>query len=174
MRITWNQSNQEFQVELQQGAAWSTEQTAAKQAGFKTTGPPDWLWTAKKAAVLTKLRTVKPTSGCTISTDARLNYDRLKAVEDANAEVLRQLKDAKKSPKKETAEKIESGEITGTGFEYDQDGWAIIEPLDSGILHVKYIPPLPTEFCTVCHEPVYFFERHDPLVCLDCEFQEIF
>jgi hypothetical protein len=170
MRITWDERTKEFRAELQPGPAWHTEQATAKQAGFKSSGPPDWIWRTGKAAVLTKLRMNRPVSGLTISTDARIEYDRLKSIEDANAAVVKQLKDAKKAQKKELQE---SG-TGGTGFEYDQDGWAVIEPADSTIWRPdKYKPPVPpAEHCTVCSTPIYFHERHDPPICLECEFSE--
>ena len=156
---------------------WQIEQQTAKSCGFKSTGPPDWIWHTQKASVLTKLRDSRVKLGLTtltVTPDARLEYDKLLVTESANAEVLRQLKDAKKAQKKDQAEKVESGELTGPGFEYDSDGWAIIEPGESTIWrHDKYKPPaLPTELCTVCSTPVYFHEKHDPAVCLDCEFSD--
>jgi hypothetical protein len=173
MRITWNDELKEFRAELSQGSEWQKEQQTAKSCGFKSTGPPDWIWRTTKAAVLTKLRNSRALVGLTtltVTPDARQNYDRLVIVENANAEVLKQLKDSKKAQKKESQE---SG-AHGAGFEYDQNGWAIIEPADSTIWqHVKYkAPSPPADLCTVCSTPVYFHEKHDPPVCLECEFSE--
>ena len=173
MRITWNQQLREFQAELSPGLEWQTEQQTAKSSGFKSSGPPEWLWTTSKAAVLTKLKAARQSGGLTVLTiaaSALENYNRLVAVEAANAEVLKQLKDAKKAQKKD---REESG-VGGSGFEYDADGYAIIDKGDSPIWTMeKYkVSVFPTERCTVCHTPVYLYEKHDPPVCLECEFSE--
>lgn len=162
----------EFRAELQPGTAWSTEQTAVKQAGFKSSGPPDWIWWTKKASVVTKLRDSRVSLGLTtltVTPDARLEYDKLVQTEAANSEVLRQLKEAKKAQKKDAAD--QSG---GTGFQYDAEGWAIIDKGDSPVwTATKYnISAFPTERCTVCQTPVYHYEKRDPAVCLECEFSE--
>ena len=174
MRITWNPEMQEFRAELQPGPEWQMEQTAAKKAGFKSSGPPDWIWRTKKAGVLTKLRDSRVEVGLTtltVTPDARLEYDKLVITEAANADVLKQLRDAKKAQKKE---KRETADTRGTGFEYDSDGWAVIDAGDSPVwTAVKYRPAaFPTERCTVCQTPVYYCEKRDPAVCLDCEFSE--
>jgi len=172
MRITWNQELREFQAELSPGLEWQKEQQTAKSSGFKSTGPPDWIWRTTKASVLTKLRNSRVEAGLTtltVTPDARAEYDKLLVVEAANAAVLKELKDAKKTQKKDLAE---SG---ASGFEYDADGWAIIDAGDSPIWTIeKYkVSAFPTERCSVCQTPVYHYEKHDPVpVCLECEFSE--
>src|SRR5665213_1685444 len=107
MRITWNPELREFQAELSPGSEWQTEQQTAKSSGFKSSGPPEWLWTTSKAAVLTKLKAARQSGGLTVLTiaaSALENYNRLVAVEAANAAVLKELKDAKKAQKKAVAE----------------------------------------------------------------------
>lgn len=174
MRITWNPELREFRAELSPGPMWQTEQATAKSSGFKSSGPPDWVWWTKKASVLTKLRDSRVESGLTtltVTPDARLEYDKLVQTEARNADVLKQLKDAKKAQKKDMAD-----QPGGTGFEYDADGWAIIDKGDAAVWsHVKYkAPSLPTELCTVCRTPVYYHERRSPAVCLECEFPDDF
>jgi hypothetical protein len=174
MRIIWCDQLKEFQAELSPGLEWQKEQQTAKSSGFKSTGPPDWIWRTAKASVLTKLRNSRVEAGLTtltVTPDARAEYDKLLIVEAANASVLKQLKDAKKTQKKDLAE---SG-ADGSGFQYDSDGWAIVDRGDLPIWTIaKYkVSAFPTERCTVCQTPVYHYEQHDPVaVCLECEFSE--
>lgn len=172
MRITWNPELREFRAELSQGSEWQKEQQTTKSSGFKSSGPPDWIWWTKKASVLTKLRDSRVSLGLTtltVTPDARLEYDKLVQTEAANAEVLRQLKEAKKAQKKDAAD-----QPGGTGFQYDAEGWAIVDADDSPVwAATKYnVSAFPTERCTVCQTPVYYYEKRDPAVCLECEFSE--
>jgi hypothetical protein len=172
MRIIWNSKFKQFEAQLTTGENWSDDQQAVKQAGFKTEGPPSWVWLTQRAKPLTALRNSKPLSGLTITPQALENYNRLLKQEEANAKVKKQLKEAKK------AQKIERQENSGSGsFQYDSEGWAIIEPGESKIWtnKNKYIPPSPPSIlCSVCNTPIYFYERQDPPLCLDCEITEEF
>jgi hypothetical protein len=173
MRIIWSAKFKQFEVQLSSGECWSSDQQIVKSVGFKCEGPPEWRWVAFRAAVLTKLKTVKPMSGLTITPEALENYNRLQAQETANALVKKALKDAKKAQKKEKADTNEE-QGTGTSFKYDTDGWAIVEPGESKIWN-KFIPPAqPSTLCSVCRTPVYWYESQEPPLCLDCEFLEDF
>ena len=173
MRITWNSQFKQFEAQLTPGEHWAADQQAVKAAGFKTEGPPSWVWLTQRAGPLTKLRTNRPNSGLSITTEALENYNRLEAQETANAAVKKALKDAKKAQKKEKADTDEK-HGTGTSFRYDADGWAIIELGESKIWN-KFIPPVPpSTLCSVCRTPVYWYESQEPLLCLDCEFLEEF
>jgi hypothetical protein len=165
MRITWNPELKRFET-LLSGSSFSADKDLVSAAGMNCTGPPDWVWHCSKAKVLQALRGKAQMS---ISPEAMQNFERLRAQEAANAEVLKALRDAKKAQKRE---KAESG--TGTGFEYDEDGWAIIEPGESQIWsRNKYVPPPPpSTLCGVCKTPIYAYECQEPPLCLDCEFAE--
>jgi hypothetical protein len=168
MKIIWNEQFKQFEAQLTAGEHWSNDQQAAKKAGFRTEGPPNWVWLTQRVKPLIALKKSKPLSGLTITSEALENYNRLLAQEEANAAVKKQLKEAKKAQKEKQIE--ESG---STSFQYDKDGWAVIDPGESTIWSekTKFIPPpLPTELCSVCRTPIYFYEQHEPIaLCLDCE-----
>ena len=157
MRIVWNPKYSEFEAEF---TDFRPDQAAAKKAGFRTAGPPDWVWRTSKANPLTKLRKTRPESGLTITPDALLNYNRLKAQEDQNAAILAQLKAEKAAQKADSVEEETDGEFVYEKFDQNEAS-----------LYVRYIPPLPpTTLCHVCQTPVYFYECQSPPTCLDCEF----
>jgi hypothetical protein len=157
MKIKWSQEFRQFEAEFSPGPNWALDQQALKEAGFKTSGPPDWVWATGKAGPLTTLRALKPVLGLTITSEALQNYNRLKEQEDRNAEVRKALKEAKKLAKREFDPKI---------------NWDDIKP--EPIFYVRYTPPPPpSTLCSVCRTPVYYYECQDPIpLCLDCEFEE--
>ena len=163
MKIIWNAVFRQFEAVLTQGPNWSNDQQSVKSAGFKTEGPPNWVWLTQRALPLTTLRDSKPLSGLTITSDALENYKRLKAQEDLNAAVKAQFKAARKDLKKD--------ETSLKGFEMSPEGFLslIVEPVEFKIW--KLIPPpSPLLLCRVCQSPVYFYESQNPPICLDCEF----
>ena len=166
MRIIWNPEFRQFEAQLSAGEQWASDQQAAKAAGFRTEGPPDWKWVAFRAAVLTKLKSLKPSSGITISPDALGHYNTLKTAEDKNAEVRAALK----------AHRKELGKVEdpASGFKFvpGPEGFLIaeVEPAESKIWN-KFVPPaLPSLRCRICQSPVYMYELQNPATCLDCEF----
>ena len=160
MRIIWDSEFKQFEAQLSNGESWAQDQQAVKAAGFRTEGPPCWRWIAFRAAVLEKLKSANPASVITITPDALANFNRLKAVEDANAAVRKALKEAKKAAEKNRQE---------SGPEID---WEHVEPGESKIWNQYVPPPPPSLLCSVCHTPVYYYESQDPPLCLDCEFEE--
>jgi len=109
MRITWNENAQQFEAQFSTGDQWHADQTAASDAGFRTDGPPAWVWRATKAAVLDKLKANRPTSGLTITKVALDAYNHLRAIEDRDAELKKFAKEQKKLQKKaQEREKIKS------------------------------------------------------------------
>ena len=173
MKIIWSREFKQFEAQLTAGENRVDDQQAVKTAGFITDGPPNWVWLTHRVKPLIALRKLKPLSGLTITQEALTNYNRLLAQEEANEAVKKQLKEAKKVQKEKQNEESDS-----TSFQYDKDGWAIIDPGESTIWSekTKFIPPAPpTELCSVCRTPVYFYEQHEPiLLCLDCEFPDDF
>ena len=81
MNIRWNPDLCRFEAELHD---FKDEQPRLKAAGWKTDGPPAWVWYSVKSEPLTKLRTNRP-AVLTISSEARTEYTRLKEVADCNA-----------------------------------------------------------------------------------------
>ena len=167
MRIIWNEQFKQFEAELTAGDMWSDDQQAVKAAGFLTEGPPEWKWLTFRVQVLNKLKKSAPKSGIRISPEALSNYKRLLAQKEANDEIIRKLKEAKKDVKKDI--KKQQAE-----FQPEID-WENIQPAESTIWQGKYVPPpLPTTLCRVCRIPTYYYESQDPPLCLDCEFAEDF
>jgi hypothetical protein len=101
MRILWNENEKQFEAQLTKGEMWQADQAAASDAGFRTAGPPAWIWRATRAAVLDKLKTNRPASGLTITKEALDAYNRLRAIEDRDAELKKFAKEQKKLQKKE-------------------------------------------------------------------------
>jgi hypothetical protein len=171
MKISWDKTNHYFVLEF--SADFQSDLAAAKSAGFKTAGPPLWVWLSPKTEPLTKLKENKPASGLTITPEALERYTALKALEAANTEVKAQLDLAKKALRKEQkyqeqiAPPAEHEMEHGCDFDYNKVSdnkpvW-FVPPV---------IPPPPTILCHVCQTPVYWNELQEPPTCLWCEFPE--
>jgi hypothetical protein len=165
MNLRWNVSLSRFEAEF---ADFQGDFAAVKAAGFKTDGPPEWIWHTSKAGPLTKLRLERPASGLTISPDAKLQYTSLWAVESNNARVKAELaghtKALKKKLKVEVEQVTNAVHIPAKGYLDASD----IPPVPS--ILKQFIPPdRPTTLCIVCADPVYFYEKQDPPTCLWCE-----
>jgi hypothetical protein len=162
MRILWNAG---FQAEFSQ-THWQEDLDAAKAAGFKTDGPPGWLWKTHKAAVLNALKELKPKSGIRITPEALEKYKPLDEREKKNAELKKDLKKALKELKKET----DKNDPT-TLYNYAEKGYVVssdLPPLPPFVSTYKPIPT-PKETCMICDDPLYFYERED--ICLHCEIE---
>ena len=160
MRISWNAG---FQVEFSQ-AHWQEDLDTAKAAGFRTEGPPAWIWKTQKASVLNALKELKPKSGLTITPEALEKYKSLNERETKNAELKKNLKKALKDLKKE-ADKNDPTTL----YDYTAKGYIVasdLPPLPPFVsTHPQPIPP--KEKCMICDDPLYFYERED--ICLHCE-----
>ncbi len=152
---------------------------AVKAAGFRTTGPTDWIWYAAKLPVLDKLRANKPASGLTISEEAYVEYTRLTEMERVNAAARAQFAPIAEKQKKEKKERKKK-EIK------EQNSSIIVIPPkpDSCFDYIgaEDLPPMPPfehkhapqphagPWCYVCAAPVYFYEKQEPTpICLFCE-----
>src|ERR1700687_1948765 len=104
MNIVWDKSAREFVAQFDD---FHTDLEAAKEAGFRTNGPPEWRWYAPSPGVkaLNRLREKRPASGLTISPEALEIYKPLAELEAKNTEVRKQLTEAKKKVKKVQKEK---------------------------------------------------------------------
>ena len=102
MNIRWNTTNKRFEAEF--SADFQGDLDAVKAAGFKTDGPPAWIWHTNKVAVLNSLRTSsRPASGLTIDNDALAVYVPLNIIAQKNAEIKQQLKEERKRIAKRAA-----------------------------------------------------------------------
>jgi hypothetical protein len=167
MNLRWNPSYRRFEVEFHN--LWE-EQPLVKAAGFKTDGPPTWLWWSAKSAPLTELREGKPPQ-LTINPDAKVEYIALKALEDKQAELKKiaqkNAKELKKKLQHDKQDKLKPGEYFDEGV-----GFICLKVDTSRPLAVaqKYIPPPPPdEKCIICGEGVYPYEYATVIACLWCQ-----
>lgn len=149
-----------------------------KEAGFRTTGPPNWIWYADKLSKLNKLRANKPPSGLTIADDAFAQYTRLTEMEAQNEAARAQFAPIKKEQEKKKKQRKREEKIERTyhkvvipakpGELYDYIGAEDLPPMPPWRApeHAPWTGPL----CAVCEQPVYPYERLEPTpVCLWCE-----
>lgn len=167
MRIDWDASTRTFRAEFSPGAEWANDQQAAKDAGFKTSGPPAWSWSTPKVEPLNKLKAQRPASGLNISQEALAAYTQMQAVYEANQIVLTQLKEAKKerkrAEKKETHEGLVQLVIPAKGYIDASD----LPPWITLAIRTA-LPPNPNSAkCISCGDALYFYEH--PKFCLWCE-----
>jgi hypothetical protein len=139
---------------------------AVKACGFKTDGPPMWVWYTQKVTVINKLRENRPASGLTITPDAKAHYTTMAVSEEANAKVKAQAAQIRKEQQKVLKEAEEKSELI-----IPEKGYIGAEDLPLMPLSEKhYVPPPPPEtLCIVCQTPVYFYELQNPPTCLWCE-----
>ena len=174
MNIRYNSGNfeAEFSTDFQGDLA------AVKAAGFRTSGPPQWIWYTNKLSVLNKLRENKPASGLSITEDAYSSYLQLSEIEAKNAEVRAKfapIKAEQDKAKKERKKKEikEQNYVTVVippkpGQDFDYIGAEDL-PSRPPYKH-KFTPDVHTgPFCMSCSDPVYFYELQNPPVCLWCE-----
>jgi hypothetical protein len=148
---------------------------AIKAAGFKTEGPPTWVWHTNRVPVVEKLRADKPPSGLTIDDDARVMYTTLKESFDRNSAIkaeARKLSLTQKKEEKQVAQALpqpaDDCPMDGTLPPCLFEGRELKRP---GYLSSAYVPPAhPGPWCVMCKDPVYFYEMLAPWpICLSCE-----
>lgn len=172
MNLCWNSELRRFEAEF---SDFQGDLTAVKAAGFKSDGPPGWVWYSFKATPLQKLRENKPASGLTITPDAKLNFSLLFSVEENNAKVKTQLAEHKKELKKKL--KIEEREILAAEMEmscFDEASGCWIDPPppptpNTPVVECSKPPKLKGPKCIVCGDVIAFYERQHPPTCLWCE-----
>jgi hypothetical protein len=164
MHLTWNPSLRRFEAQF---TDFAVDQPLVKKAGFKTDGPPSWVWWTAKASPLVKL---KGTPNLTIAKDARVEFDALNAREQQAAEIKKKAKDAQKALKKklENDRREETCEVMFNGKAYiDTEDLPPMPPLANPYIS----PPPPTETCFICAVPVYPYEYAEGSTpsCLWCQ-----
>jgi len=168
MNLNWNSTLRRFEVQFHD---FQDEQPRVKAAGFKTDGPPAWLWYSFKSEPLTKIRNNKPAT-LTISPEARAEYTRLKEVEDRNAATKALMVEHKKALKKKL--KTDKQDAMKPD-EYFDEGLQCVctkvepKPYCSTNPFVKPAPPETT--CFICGTPVYSYEYAETQKpsCLWCQ-----
>ncbi len=161
MIISYNKTERRFEAQF---SDFQNDLQAVKNAGFKTTGAiGGWVWWTSKIPVLEKLRANKPPGGLQITPDAYDVYAPLALQEQQNAEVRKQLAQARRQANKAK----NSSNWLPDGKEYlSQEDLPPIPPLER-----NYTPPPPPDvLCSCCGEPVYFYELQGVFpLCLFCE-----
>lgn len=171
MHLKWNSTERRFEAELGSGG-FRADLEAVKAAGFKTDGADSgWIWYSLKAMPLKWLRENRPPI-LTITTEARVEYERLLPVEENNARLKAELDVHKKALKKTLdAEKRQSSKkalvIPEKGY-IDAEDLPPFPPSEK-----KYVaPPPPTTLCFICYSPIYPYEYSEGTenpACLWCQ-----
>lgn len=167
MNISWSQSERVFVAEFSSDFAGDLQ--AVKDAGFRTFGPPSWVWYAPAPGIkaLERLRAKKPNSGLTISSEAFAMYKPLAEQDAKNAEIRKAASELNKANKKQKKKE----EQTATASELMPDDKMFITAADLPPMPPSknlYTPPRPpTELCQSCGQPLYMYESKD--LCLWCE-----
>lgn len=170
MNLRWNTDLRRFEVEFHD---FASEQPLVKAVGFKTDGPPAWVWYSYKSEPLTKLRENKP-SVLTISADARSEYNRLHVVEQRNAEIKAQMQTATKELKKKL--KTEKQDAAKPDEYLDPETGIICQKIApkppirvESLANLKKDPP--AEKCVICGDGLYDYEYplSGPKACFWCQ-----
>lgn len=137
---------------------------AVKEAGFKTQGPPLWLWCTKKVSVINKLKDNKPKSGLSLSALAFEKYKPLNEDEQKKLELKKEYKKLKRTAEKNSLDSSISHMVE------------LVIP-EKGYLDASDYPPstwkpafeitrmASTDRCLACDDPLAFFEK---TVCIWC------
>lgn len=175
MNISWNPNDRIFIAEF--SSNFQGDLDACKNAKFRTTGPPSWIWYAPPPGIkaLNRLRLNRPSSGLTISPEALAVYTPLAALEAQNEEVKKQLSEVKKKQKKEKKKEIQEAVSDSVLDGLTEEKWWI----DASDLPLQspYIPNYvdskiePIGVCQVCQGPTYGWPDLGH-TCLWCEIQQ--
>lgn len=162
MRLYWHESESVFAAEFQD---FQNDLETVKIAGFRTFGPPEWIWYAPPPGVkaLNRLRDLKPASGLTLTEVAFTKYQVLNQKEQEKAALKKQFKDAQKQAKK--SEKLPELE---TYFDEEIGVTCIVvETIPSTFVMPKVTQTSDT-VCIVCGQ--YLYPPLDyPDICLWCD-----
>jgi hypothetical protein len=158
MKISWSEQENWFQVEL--GEPWRDNMELVRLVGFKTTGPPDWIWHTSKAAILNKLRS--KSQSLVITELAFEKYKLLNEQEQSKIELKKRFLKAKT---------LAAREINSNNWkEYfdEQTGvmCKIVEPVTDKFVWKYEPPPPPGLRCFMCGQPLYCFDLSD--ICTWC------
>lgn len=172
MNLRWNGSLRRFEAEF--STDFQGDLASVKVSGFKTDGPPEWIWYSYKAEPLTKLRENRPASGLTITPEAREQFTSLATVEANNAKIKTELAAHNKELKKKLKVADQDAKASaGPKMKMCAEGYLCISRED--------LPPMPPREgayvapvwdgprCSICQSALLPFERHNPNICMWCE-----
>jgi hypothetical protein len=169
--ISWNSREHCFEAQFAPGDQWAADQQLAKDAGFRTTGAPNWRWQAQTVKPLNYLKEHRPPE-LTITTEALGHYTRLQKMHETNEAVLAPLKAAKKEAQKKKVKEVREGEKTELVI--PQGKWCVdkedlpsMPPVDL----TCYPKSKPFDiFCSVCGSSLDdIWDDRVFLICLYCE-----
>lgn len=170
MNLKWNPTERRFEAEF---SDFASEQPLVKSVGFKTDGPPAWVWYSYKSEPLTKLRENKP-AVLTISPEARAEYNRLHEVELRNATIKAQMKEAakqlKKTLKRQKQDAMKPDEFFDEELQIVCNKVAPKPPIPVASLE-KIRTDLSTGKCIICGDNLYDYEYspEGPKACFWCQ-----
>jgi hypothetical protein len=95
MLIIWNSTDYVWELKFAAGDEWKNDLECAKNAKFKTSGPPYWVWYTDKVKNLKFLQQNKPSSGLEITTEALEEFRKADEKENEHLKIVKQFKDAK-------------------------------------------------------------------------------
>ena len=183
MRISWNPIQLCFELTF---GDFKTDLELAKAAGFQTSGPPQWIWYTTKSKVLKKLKELRP-EGIVIAQDALEMFKAVCVEEDKRAETKRIVADlkakaagkptqAEKEAKRKEREAVRVAKGLGPIERKPRQARGgmraeAINEIKYEVPYIAFVPPAaPHTRCIFCSEPVYYYEKTDPLpICLWCE-----
>jgi hypothetical protein len=163
MNLRWNGTLRCFEAEF--SSDFQGDLAAVKAAGFKTDGPPQWVWYTAKAGPLNKLREARPASGLTINPDAKQQFAVLYEVELSNAKVKAELATHTKVLKKKL--RVEEEQVTHA-VHIPPKGYIDATDLPPYTPPASTLPkpiPLVGPACIICGDILAFYEK---LACLWC------
>lgn len=170
MNIRYNAALRRYEAEFT--SDFEGDYSSVKAAGFKTDGPPGWIWHTAKIPILNKLRENKPTSGLTITPEALEVYKVEAARYEQKAELKKKFSVLEKQAKKERKQKEQEAATTSL-FEIPEGRFWIgpedLPPKPPFVSEIAPRVPHAGPHCVVCGQPVYFYELQDPPTCLWCE-----
>lgn len=164
MRIIWNEEHSWFQAELTQGELWQDDKDSLQAAGFRTEGPPSWIWYCTRSKPLNKLRDLKPKSGIVLTELALEKYNFLEK------------KLAEKTALKKQAQKIlKETEQTSVPVDmyFDEElGFMciVVKPSESKFVWTPPVHLEPAAYCVICGSGLGLMDYND--VCLWCDKQQ--
>lgn len=167
MNLLWNPTERRFEAQFHD---FASEQPLVKKVGFRTDGPPAWVWYSVKAEPLAKLRENRPAI-LTITPEARAEYTRLHDQELKHAEMKAKLKAAAKELKK----KLKQDAVSAEEY-FDQElGFVCLKVAPKQMPRIQSFDRinrnLTSDKCIICGSNLYAYEWDPagPRVCLWCQ-----
>jgi hypothetical protein len=162
MKLVWN--NNRFEVQF---TDFQNDLDAVKTAGFRTSGPPEWIWFAPAPGIKALDRLRKIQSNLQITELALQHYKSLTQKFEQKQNLRKQFKQAQKQ-----AKKTEPASIKDMYFDEELQFWCAIVKPPTEIEFIPYVrPPYPEEKCLLCDAPLWPPFEDGRSFCMYCEKQ---